>query len=484
MFAFLCASLVAWGSWVAPPALAALPADTLPADTVRVSIGSAIERALSESPEVGQRQSERRFARARYAEARASRYLTDISLNTAHAFAPGLDIPGDNTLPDDRLYLNPNIENDWTPGALRPFNSFEVVARQPLWTWGELSGTVDAAEHAVDLEAGRVDEQALEVSLRTGEVYYGVLLAQALDRLAARTDDVIQRAKREVQRLLDEGAEDVDDADLFEVRLTEQEFRRRRVQITQQLQTARTALRRQLFVPDGTPLQVEAEALEPLSFALHRDSLAHYTALALQRRPEQAQARAGAAAREAQVRVARSGYYPKLGFQASYGFRFTLPDRPRQDNAFIGDSFRGNSTRTGFGVRMNLNFKQTQARVRQAEANLNAVRHQQTAAEQLIRFEVEEAYRNVIVAETDVASRDEDVTITGEWLRTEQINFDLGFGSTENLVRAVRANIEAEASYFEAVRRYNVAVLRLLDATGTLARRAESGMLLEASSGE
>jgi outer membrane protein TolC len=244
------------------------------------------------------------------------------------------------------------------------------------------------------------------------------------------------------------------------------------------------ALRRQLFVPNNAPLRVADDALEPLDFAFHPDSLDYYLDRGMQQRPELAQAQAGRSARAAQVKVARSGYYPKLGFQASYGFRFTLPDRPRQDNAFVGDPFRGNSTRTGFGIQMNLNFKQTQARVEQAQADLNAVRNQQTAAKQLIRFEVEQAYRDVIVAETDVASRDEDVTITGEWLRTEQINFDLGFGSTENLVKAVQANLEAEGRYFEAVRRYNVAVLRLLDATGLLTNRAQSGMLLDLSSNE
>lgn len=477
-------SFLLWTLPLAPESQAAT--DVAPralADTVRVSVTDAINDALSVSPEVDQRQTEQRFARARYDEARFSRYLTDVSLTTAHSFAPGLTVPDANTQPDDQLYLNPEVENDWTPGALRPFNSFEIVARQPLWTWGELSGTVEAAQHAVDVERGRVEETSLEVATRTGELYYNVLLAKALDQLAARTDDVIQRAKREVQRLLNEGAEDVDDADLFEVRLTEQEFRRRTVEIDQQLQTARTGLRRQLFVPDGEALRLTEETLTPIDFTLHPDSLSHYIRLGLQHRPELQQARAGRAAREAQVDIARSDYYPKLGVQASYGFRFTLPERPRQKNAFVGDSFRGNSTQTGFGLQMNLNFKQTKARVEQAKANLNAVRHQQTAAEQLIRFEVEQAYRKVIVAETDVASRDEDVTITGEWLRTEQINFDLGFGSTENLVKAVQANLEAEARYFEAVRTYNIAVLRLLDATGTLTDTVESGTFLEPSMG-
>jgi outer membrane protein TolC len=329
------------------------------------------------------------------------------------------------------------------------------------------------------VEAARVDAKALEVAFRTGELYYNVLLTQALDRLAVRTGETVERAKREVQRLLDEGAEGVDDADLFQVRLTEQEYRRRLVEINQRLATARSALRRQLFIEESTVIDVAADELTPIDFALHPDSLSYYLELGVRSRPELNQAAAGIAARRALVDVAESDYYPKLGFQATYGYSFTLPARPRQDNAFVGDSYRGNRTRTGFGLQMNLNFAQTKARVEQAEAQLNEVRHQEEAAQQLVRFEIEDAYRQVIIAQTNVTTRDEDVRITTEWLRTEQINFDLGFGDTENLVEAVRANLEAEARYYESVQRFNIAVLRLWDATGILVERVQSGTLIE-----
>lgn len=468
--------------------VAAVPTQAQPtphaaADTVRLQLTSSVQRALQVSPEVDQVRTQRRRAAARHREARASRFLTDFSLNTAHSFAPGLDIPAtsskDHPTAADRLYLNPEVENDWTLSALRPFNDFSIVARQPLWTWGELSGSLRAADHAVDVEAARVDGKALEVAFRTGEIYYNVLLTEALDRLADRTGDVIDRAQREVQRLLDEGSEDVDNADLFQVRLTEQEYRRRLVEIDQRRTTARSALRRQLFLDDATPLELAADDLTPIEFRLHPDSLQHYLALGRRHRPELNQAEAGIAARQALVDVARSDYYPKLGFQATYGYSFTLPERPRQKNAFIGDPYRGSRTRTGFGLQMNLNFKQTEARVEQAQAQLNEVRYQEEGAQQLIRFEIEDAYRQVIIAQTDVQSRDEDVRITTEWLRTEQINFDLGFGDTENLVKAVRANLEAEARYYEAVQRFNIAVLRLWRVTGVLADRAQNGTLID-----
>ncbi len=452
-----------------------------PADTVRLDLSEAIVRSLEVSPEVDRREAERQFALARREEAQAHRYLDEMSLSTAHSFAPGLDNVPEGA-PEDELYLNPDVTNDWSPGALRPFNRFEIRARQPLLTWGELSGNIRAARHGVDVEGAGVEQQALEVAARTGEIYYNLLLTQSLDRLAQRTRDVIDRAKEEINRLLEEGDESVDQADLFQARLTEEEYRRRVTEIEQNLATARSALRRQLFLPDGATVELADEELRPLDFSIHPDSLEYYIEMGLRNRPEIEQAEAGIEAREALVDVARSDYYPKLGFQATLGHSVTLPQRPRQRNAFIGDPFRGTSTRTGFGIELDLNFWQTSARVEQAEAELDEVEHQQTAAQQLVRFEVEEAYRNLLVAQEALESRDRSTTISGEWLRTEQIDFDFGFGDTENLVKAVRANIEAEARYFEAVQQYNQAVLRLLRATGTLTDRAQRGTLIDPSS--
>ncbi|MFP4227510.1 MAG: TolC family protein [Salinivenus sp.] len=452
-----------------------------PQDTLRVDLTEALASALRVSPEVDQRRAERQFASARSDQAQASRFLTDVSFSLSSSFAPGLDIPSDNTFPDDQLYLNPDVENDWSIGALRPFGRAEIVARQPLLTWGELSGNIEAAEHGVAVEEARVEQKALEVAARTGEIYYNLLLTKALDRLADRTQDVLDRAKKEINRLLEEGDESVDQADLFQTRLTEEEYKRRVVEINQNQRTARSALRRQLFVPEETAVQVTETEIQPLDFEIDPDSLEHYTELALQNRPEIEQAGAGVRAREALVDVAQSDYYPKLGVQASLSQSVTLPERPNPDNAFIGDSYMGTGTRTGIGIQQNLNFGQTSARVEQAEAELSEVENQQTAARQLVRFEVEEAYRNLIVAKTAMESRDRSTTISGEWLRTEQVDFDLDFGDTENLVKAVRADLEERARYFEAVKQYNVAVLRLLRTTGTLVERVQSGTLVDST---
>ncbi len=441
-------------------------------DTVRVDISSAIQRAVEVSPEVSDVAAGREFAEARWQFARSNQFLPEFELSTAHSFAPGLKGAGDT--PTDQLYLNPDVRNDWDD--LSPFNRIEGEAIQPVYTWGELSQSIKAAQYGVDVEAGALRTKEAEIALRTGELYTALLLSEELFRLTDRIGDVLNQAKREIQRLLDEGAEDVDDADMFQIQISEQEFFRRVVEVTQRRQTARMAMRRQLVLPDEVVLLPERALLEALSFTL--DSLDTYFAIALDNRPELAQVQAGLMAREALVEVAKSDYYPKLFLGLNAGVS-VAEGRYRQPNPYVGDAFRGRSFQAGLGIRQRLNFAQTRAKVEQARAERNQVKYKGEAAHLLILFEVEEAYRNFIVEKAAMEAQDESLRLSKEWLFTEMNNFEFDLGDTENLVRAVQASLQLEATYYEAVQRHNVAVLRLLDACGVLVKQSLTGTLVE-----
>ena len=446
--------------------LAAPAAAQQPPDTLSVDLAGAIGRALDGSPEVGIDVAGRDFAAARYRQARAARFATEFTATSGHAVAPGLDRNG-SVLPENALYLGPEVRNDWE--QIRPYNQIEVEVLQPLYTWGELGGNIRAAQAGLEVEAAVVDGTRETVALRTAELVVGLQLTDALERLGAETESVLGRARTELERLLDEGDPDVDDAALFQLRLFEQETRARLAELEQNRLLARSALARQLLAPGAT---VRAgDALAPLPTP--EQSLADYQALALQHRSEIGQAGAGLRAREALVDVAKSDYYPKLFISVRGNARYA-EGRPNQSNPFISDGFSsGSGVRAGVGVRQNLAFAQTRARVEQAQAQAEEVRYQATAAEQLVLFEVEEAYRRVQTRRAALEARTEARQLSGQWERTEQVNFDLGLGSTAGLTGATRARLEAEAAYLGAIQAYNVAVLRLLAATGTLADTAD-----------
>ncbi len=439
----------------------------IPPDTLRVDLKIVLEETAQVSPDIRAALFEVRRADARHALARSSRVLPDASASSAMAVVPGIENP--NGTPNDELYLDPAVRNDYS--NLRPFAQAEVSFVQPIYTWGALGGAIEAASAGAVLEDARAQETIMRASLRAAELYYNVLLTNELQRLADRAGDVVKMAMDEIDRLLQEGDPEVDDADRYEVLITEQEYQRRIVEVNQQRQSAHAALRRQLMAADSIRIVPVQDALEPLTFVL--ESLAFYQQKALRHRPEILQAAAGLAATDALIRVAKADYYP----QTAFGLTLSVSgasNRFRQPNPYISDGFRRTSARTGFGLLQKLNFKQTRARVAEAEAQHNAVRHLSIAAEQGILAELEQSWRKVIIEEAALAAMDSSLAVSKEWLRVEQINFDLDLGDTENLVKAVQANLTLEAEYYEAVSRYNMAILKLLADAGLLTREMDS----------
>lgn len=444
---------------------------TQSADTLFLNLQEAIQRAVDISPEIAATQENKNYASARYDLARSSRFLTEFSATTAHAPVPGLTNP--NGTPTNLLFLDPDVRS--TYDKIRIFNRLEAELIQPIYTWGELGGSIRAARFGVAVEDAAIASKREEIALRTGELYYNLLLANELHRIVDETEGIVEQAKSEIRRMIDEGNADVDDADLYQVLITEQEFRRRVVEVEQKRATARTALARQLFLDDSTSVIPADATLNPIPFA--RDSLATYQALALQHRSELKQADEGYAALDQLVTVARSDYYPKLFLGARFNVRAT-PGRYKQDGPFHSDRFQGQSLEAGIGLRQKLNFFQTKARVNQAIAERNEVDYQRQAAEQLILFEVENAYRELAIAESSLEAQNEALRISREWLQLESINFDLDLGDTENLVKAVRANLELQAEAQQAIQEYNLSVLKLLGTTGTLSAMISSGTLV------
>ena len=443
-----------------------------PADTFQVTLLSAVSRSVDVSPEVAEVDARRDFAVARSRLARASRLLPKFEVTTAHAVVPGVTNP--NGVDAERLYLDPDARNDWDNWSV--FTQAEAELLQPILAWGQVGATIAAAQQGVSVEEAGVERKRQQVSLRTASLYYDVKLAEALVRVADNAIGVVERAKVEIERLLSEGADDVDEADRYQVLITEQELRRRVVEAHEKRATARAAMRRQLFLPDGSVLVTTATQLEPLSFDV--DGLSEYQEAAMTLRPELAQVQSGIDARRALVRVQRSDLYPKLFLGARYGVR-GAPGRNRQPNPYHSDPFIGSSVEAGLGFRLNLNFAQTRAKVAQAEAEQRQVESKADGLRQLILFEVEKAYRDLQIAQEAVAAQEEALRLSKEWLRSEEVNFDLELGDTENLIKAVEANLMLQASRHEAVHGHNLAVLKLLDATGTLSTAIGSGTLVD-----
>lgn len=88
------------------------------------------------------------------------------------------------------------------------------------------------------------------------------------------------------------------------------------------------------------------------------------------------------------------------------------------------------------------------------------------AATDGIILELNEAYRTTAIAKAKVERTDEALQIAKEWLRAEQLDYDLGFGDSKDLIDAVRQELELRLTEKQSIFEFNTALIKLNKSAG------------------
>ncbi len=124
------------------------------------------------------------------------------------------------------------------------------------------------------------------------------------------------------------------------------------------------------------------------------------------------------------------------------------------------------SARFGFGFQQNLNFWQTRNQVERSEIQKRQLDDFHDAALDGILIELSDRYREVNITKSRRQSKENALVISSEWLRTEQIDYDIGFGDIKNLVDAVKKKMELELEVSQLTFDLNLKMARLYRAAG------------------
>jgi len=118
------------------------------------------------------------------------------------------------------------------------------------------------------------------------------------------------------------------------------------------------------------------------------------------------------------------------------------------------------------GIRWDLNFLTTSAKLAQARADLERLHAQQRDAASGLQLEIRRAYSDVTQARDTIAATEEGRKAGRGLLILTVSNFDLAIGEAEELFKSLGTYTEASTDYFRAVHDYNVAVAALGKAVG------------------
>ncbi len=360
-------------------------------------------------------------------------------------------------------YVIPKDVTTSIPEDLRYFTQVDLDLVQPIHTFGKLSGLSTAAEFGVEAGQAGLEKSKEDVRLEVRRLYWALLLGKELLAVIEDTRKEMNQAESKIQELLDEGAEEVSQIDLFKLQIAQYEVNKRNRETLDKIELTKSALRITLGLSENTDYDIETEYLDPLETEV--DSLSIHTATALQNRPELAQLRAGVGARRALVGVSKSDYYPQffLGGQIKYNF---AKDRFDPKGHFIYNPT--NFFRPGIvvGLNWNLNFVQTRDRIRLAQAEYTKLSQKEEPLISGIKLEVKKAYLEVTQAGTNFRESRKALRASDNWLRSESMAWDIGVGEVKDLIDAFKANGSMQAAHLENIFKYNVALAKLSKASG------------------
>jgi multidrug efflux system outer membrane protein len=396
------------------------------------------------------------FVRGQLNEARWTPYW-QISSDATFGVIPPL---GGTPLYNESPASIRNVPTIPTSGWM-PFFQMSVSGGVPLYTFGKITNITKAAEAQVrynewDLEKARVD---MRMDVR--RAFFGLMLARDANYLIDEVLGLLDKNLSTMKDKLRKGDTGVDDVDRLRLELYKDETLARRTEAKKGEIFAIAALRfltgvQSVFDIPDEPLKRPKKNLAPV---------VQYLTAARLFRPDVNRARAGVAARAAQVDFARSRYYPDffLGYRAGYGI---APSAVQQQTAWIGDPFNYYFAGAALGYRWNLDILPNSARVQQAEAQLEEARAFERLALGGIAVEVENAYAQAMDADNREQNWSRAEHRAREWISqtTDHINF--GSKDERALIEPLRALVNTRVAHLYALMDLNVTMSELARVTG------------------
>jgi outer membrane protein len=435
-----------------------------------LTLEESIQRAINNNPEIKEAQIQVKISEAKLDEVKANRF-PQIELIDILGPSPGAK-GGDNSF---NSATNPGFTascTQRTPCGIGIFDRVDITLIQPLYTFGKFTNGKEAAAGGMKVDESRAEQKASEIILKVHEYYYGFLLARDLQALVQDIKEKLGSAKEKVERLIDEDSKSVDETDLLKLNTFGGVVERYLNEADKSVDLAHNALGMTIGLGKTDEFEVADTHLKPVDQPLF--DLDVYIEKAKLFRPEFTQLREGLRARQALINVAKSDYYPTF-FAAGLFSYAVSSNRDYLQNPYVYDPFQHLQTAAVLGLKWDINFGITSAKVESARAEHEKLLETKAFAEAGIPLQVRKAYLEAVEASKNIKATEESYTSARKWMVSAVANFDLGIGEPKDISEALRSYAENRAENYKAIYNYNLALANLDHMTGEDTQKYQRG---------
>ncbi len=408
----------------------------------RYTLNDAVVAALQRNPEIQRARQEIERTKGIYLEVRADALPQVNATGNYTATDPHLSrFTGDG---GDRGGLDSGFDTVDRNYTIR------VQATQAVFAGGRIFSQIRAADFQRDAAyfAFRDTIDLVIATVRTQ--FYQVLLNRALIGVQEESVSLLQSQLQDQQNRFDAGTVPRFNVLQAQVALSNQQpeliSARNNYRISQ-LQLARTiGLDFDPNRGDGPPL----ECVGTLAYRPRQIPLPEAIEIAKSRRPFLKAQKANVLSSNAQVGVARSGFFPQINATGGSDFR----------SSPISESIR--DVRSGYVLGVNgswaiWDWGQTYGRVKQAQSLLTQSKITYDDAVRQIELEVQQAYSNIVQGAELIRSQQENVGQAQEALRLASARLGAGAGTQLEVLNARVEVTRAQSTTLQALFTYNAA---------------------------
>ncbi len=438
---------------------------TLPVMAETINLQQAIEMSLAADPRIKEREQLIEVAKGMVEEVEGNnglRMRANLFVGLAPQVEGGFYQGGAQTC--TAFPCQPRTDgNDWN--GVSDWTQLDFALIKPLYTFGKIEHYSEAAQGKVDITRGELQQTRGDTVYQAKQSYFGYLTARDvrafLEDMQARLDKAISGAERDLK----EETGETKQSDLYALQAAKGLIGKYVYQARAVEKISLDGLKLLTGVDMKSDLKVADDRIEPVPFP--QVDLAEFQARALQDRPEMQQLEAGLRARRALVEAKKSDRLPDI-YAGVVGLFNYASQRDRLNNPYVVDFYNGGGVTPVVGVRWDSVFGAAEARVNQAQAELEALNHKKAFAVLGIPFEVGEAYAN---AEANFASQRElaeGAAAARRWMVASLADFSAGLTGADKVAEAIRNYALTQTEYLRTINDYNMNVAQLARLTGEL----------------
>jgi outer membrane protein len=425
----------------------------------KLTLEHAIELTLHNHPLGLEMKSEALAANERVGEARAA-LLPQVY--SAADYLRSSDNPIGNT-----TYLNPG----WLPritgtlhgGSANPSQTFSstnnylggVAVQQYVFDFGRVRGLVEERDEEAHVAWFQAQATELDLIFEVAQRYFALLAAGQKVKVYQKA--IEQRSEQFHAAQVKASANLTPQIDVLTAQAALARAQTDLLEVSDERDIARVALNNAMALDRNAP---DYELADVLTYQPVSGGLESFFTSAIASRPDLRALEAAARAAGAQIKQARSDYFPSVGATAGYSAMGT--GLPAANNFNVGlmvtwPIFNGFSTTH---------------HVEEAKATQNAIKYSIEDLEQHIWLDVKSAYLQLQTSVEVIHQAEATLAASSGQLELADKRYNAGLGNIIELTDAERFYIQDDAAYIDALYGYSVAKATLDRVTGTSIREA------------